>query len=494
MSILRTRLALALFSGVLAISVGGCSTPWAATSTSAKSEPPAMPTDWSGSDVEYYAPPSGEPDMTAVLDKLQQVRAIDPAAEQKLIEELRKTPQKSWPLVAEQFRASLAYHERLAARNPVQHKGGPSAELAHFETGYDSATSSAAETELAANEGRPSAPLGALVDPRKADADGVSSEAMAKSTPYSTPEVIAKSVDDGIRAPREFAASGQAIPISPTANSAATTPNVVQTRLESVVEPEKFTPTGDSGDDSDWQTLVKRAAEDLNGRAAASPSSTAEIHQHVSLRMLWLLAGDTEQALEPIPHITLGEQDYWSQQLFALATYLDHHSQPDDKRRAAAAVMRLSEAETSLRELASLTLRNLSFCKSVYGYGSIETFDADRFSPGEQVALYVEVENYSSKSTAKGFCTSLGSTYEILDESGERVGGGTFPDVDDCCQSRRRDFHIQFGLALPDKIEAGHYKLQLVVKDRQSDKIGHATASFEIRGSRFGNLPSTEQQ
>ena len=100
------------------------------------------------------------------------------------------------------------------------------------------------------------------------------------------------------------------------------------------------------------------------------------------------------------------------------------------------------------------------------------------------MSLYVEVENYHSKSTEKGFCTSLGSTYELLDEKGERVSGGEFPDVDDCCRSRRRDFHIQYGLALPEKMAPGRYQLQLVVKDRQSDKIGHATASFEIRGNR----------
>ena len=71
---------------------------------------------------------------------------------------------------------------------------------------------------------------------------------------------------------------------------------------------------------------------------APSPASTAEVHQHVSLRLLRLLAGQTEAAMEPIPHISPAEQDYWSQQIFALATYLDHHSQPDDKRRAAASV------------------------------------------------------------------------------------------------------------------------------------------------------------
>jgi hypothetical protein len=135
-----------------------------------------------------------------------------------------------------------------------------------------------------------------------------------------------------------------------------------------------------------------------------------------------------------------------------------------------------------LRDVGALSLRNFAFCKSVYGYGALEPYSEDRFSPGQQVSLYVEVENYHSESNEKGFITSLGSTYEILDEQGKRVDGGQFPNVDDCCRSRRRDFHIQFGLKLPEKIAPGRYQLELVVRDRQSDKIAHATASFEIRG------------
>jgi hypothetical protein len=125
----------------------------------------------------------------------------------------------------------------------------------------------------------------------------------------------------------------------------------------------------------------------------------------------------------------------------------------------------------------------------VYGYGSYDQFPIDQFSPGQQVSLYVEVENYHSEPTEKGFCTSLGSTYELLDDMGERVSGGEFPVVDDCCRSRRRDFHIQYGLTLPEKMEPGRYTLELVVKDRQSEKIGHATATFEIRGSRASTPP-----
>jgi len=453
---------------------------------------------------------ASDPDLAGVLDKLQQVREIDPSAEQKLLEQLRRTPSKSWPLVAEQFRASLAYHESLAAK---PHQTGTKVAASRFEsttpsepsalqTGYDSADdgkSNQVMTPIAKRDeldnSRPSAPIGTLVDPRRADSDGISSEAMAKSTPYSTPGAIPQATPEASGQPGPFVTHEAVYPISsdPDVASRQTDANpvsgadsaVVPARLEAIDSGDKANnPPRQQGENADWQQLVERAADDLSDRVAATPATTAEVHQHVSLRMLWLLAGDTEKALAPIPHISPAEQDYWSRQIFALATYLDHHSQPDDKRRAAASVNHLDSATTSLRELGALSLRNFMFCKNVYGYGSIETFANDLFSPGQQITLYVEVENYSSKSTEHGYRTSLGSTYEVLDDHGERIAGGEFPDVDDCCRSRRRDFHIQYGLVLPERIEPGRYQLQLIVKDRQSDKIGHATASFDIRGNR----------
>jgi len=110
--------------------------------------------------------------------------------------------------------------------------------------------------------------------------------------------------------------------------------------------------------------------------------------------------------------------------------------------------------------------------------------DKDQFSPGDQVSLYVEVENYRSQSTEQGFRTLLGSSYELLDENDKRVDGAEFPDVDDYCRSRRHDFHIQYGITLPRSIAPGRYRLNLVVKDRLSDKIGQGTAVFEVREKR----------
>jgi hypothetical protein len=497
--------------------------PWAAT---APHDPPIVPppTTTSAAAIDPQKLQVGyedqQADMASVLDKLQQVRSMDPAAEQKLLEELRRTPPNSWPLVAEQFRASLAYREKVASKG---RRGNRDSETppdilaqtsrAHGSPDYGKLGQSEREDDRVADlrlpesvdrqVGRPSAPIGSLVDPRGAIPDVAA--LLSRSTPYAMPSPIVDGVTlpaaTAPSAPAEFVADARSYPISAdpggqqsTVTTAAATETakngtgVVQAKLD-VTDGAADVSTGASAGASapgtpsqgdDWQELVKMAAADLSEQAAKSPSTTAEIHQHVSLRILRLLEGDTEKALEPIPGISPAEQDHWSRQLFALATYLDHHTQPDDKRRAAASVTHLDEAVSHLREIGSLSVRNLTFCKNVYGYGAVEPYEADRFTPGQQVSLYVEIENYHSKSTEKGYCTSLGSSYELLDEKGTRVAGGEFPDVDDCCRTRRRDFHIQYTLSLPEKLEAGRYRLQVVVKDRQSDKLGNATAAFQI--------------
>ena len=494
-SLMRNKSLFWIAGCAAALAVGGCARPWA-NSLSTAADPPhtsavaAQDAPATGlpplANAEHgrATPPDlpldptvAAPDLAGVLDKLQQVREIDPAAEPRLLEELRRTPPNSWPLVAEQFRASLAYREQLAAASVVASGGQDELSAERF----------------ASLDFRPT---GGLPPQRNFDPAGAPSESLAlpnsMRAEYPSSEPIYPIGANPVAAAVPVTSP---IPASPPGASIGAVPSGVQTSLSAPaqqlagnhvsIQPgsEDLDRTLRSVDDEDWQLLLEKAADDLSRRVAPSPTTTAEVHQHVSLRILRLLTGDTERALEPIPRISPIEQDYWSRQLFALATYLDHHGQPDDKRRAAASVTHLDEAVSHLRELGSLSVRNLAFCKTVYGYGAIEPYDGDRFSPGQQVSLYIEVENYHSQSTEKGYCTSLGSTYEILTEAGERVGGGEIPDVNDCCRTRRRDFHIQYGLALPEKLAPGRYQLQLVIKDRKSDKRGHATAWFEIKGA-----------
>ncbi len=422
--------------------------------------------------------------LASVMDKLQQINAIDPTASQKLLTELQTTPPKLWPATAEQFRSSLAYHEQLIAREKSEHQDAAAgtAPIASAVEPGQPAAKMASSDQANVVKTLPAIDSNQLPKPHVEQANFSVAAIAAENTPATNP------------AARES--------LAPPQNSGASPSTAIVTESRSLSEnhrgPAHFAqsaeqnasvPLSADGSDSsskDWRELVNQAADSLAARVADSPASTAEVHQHVTLRILRLLSGDTEGALEPIPHISPTEQDYWSHQIFALATYLDHHTQPDDMRRAAASAMHLDEALTNLRDVASLTLRNFTICKKVYGYGVLDPYTDAWFVPGQSITLYVEVENYHSRSSDKGYSTLLSSSYELFDEDGKRVAGDVFPDVADLCRSRRRDFHVQYSLALPQKLIPGRYRLQLVVHDRQTDEIANSSVDLEVQpaGSR----------
>jgi hypothetical protein len=198
---------------------------------------------------------------------------------------------------------------------------------------------------------------------------------------------------------------------------------------------------------------------------------------------LQFAAGREDDAYRPIPGASAAQQDYWSKQLFAMATYLNA-TQLDDKQRAAAALPPLDEARAKLSELATLQIRNATFVASVDGYGAYEPRKGDSFEPGEKVTLYAEVENFRSNAAEDGFQTSLATSYQVLDKTGRRVDGKQFPDIVDKCRNQRRDFHMQYDFALPTRIYPGEYNLELTITDHNSGKIGQTTLPFEIAGEK----------
>lgn len=407
-----------------------------------------------------------------VMRDVQKISAEDPLAGKQLLDELSKTDAKMWPLVVQQFRSRQALHEQLL-RNSKQRI----------------ATGKSDEQFLTSDE-PPSERIDRLADPRGIRPDPRLERAFATATPanMSAPEERVDPVATSKEAIAQKPPTGEsyitASPIAAERSDGAVVP-VSATEPRRQVEPAIYStdvvPTAVPAEKLDWQQHLKLAGEDLSGRLVDGPRSTAEVHRVVSLRIINLLAGNTESALKPIPHVSTEEQDYWTGQLFALATFLDHHRQPDDERRAAASVVHLDEAVGHLRELGTLSLRNLAFCKNVYGYGAYEPIDQPTFSAGQQVTLYLEVENYHSESTIKGYNTKLGASYELVDDEGGRLASGDFPNVEDTCQSRRRDFHIQYGLVLPKNAKAGKYHLKISMKDRQSEKMGTASIEFDVR-------------
>jgi len=260
---------------------------------------------------------------------------------------------------------------------------------------------------------------------------------------------------------------------------------VIQTGYQSAI------PNGQAGlaASGPWQAHLAAAIQSVEAENKAKPKGQSYPALEARLRMLYLLAARRDDAMLPIPAASSSDQDYWSKQIFGLCTWLDAERTPDAARRAGETKRILSEALARLGESAPLVVRNLAFCTAVLGYGSIQPFKKSEFAPDQEVLLYAEVENFLSEATAKGFHTSLRSSYQVFDSRGQRVADHEFPVVEEFCQNPRRDYFIGYHLRLPKRIYPGKHTLQLTVEDSQSHKVGQSTIAFTVKGEEEGPAP-----
>ncbi len=232
---------------------------------------------------------------------------------------------------------------------------------------------------------------------------------------------------------------------------------------------------------SEWQSHLSAATRALEAQVGPAPKTDEEMAQAVRLRMLYLLAGRRDAAVQPIPAAPPALQEFWSRELCGLAAWLDTQRTPDPAHRAAETKQVLDEAVSRLGETAPLVVRNLAFCSEVQSYGCLKPFAKNEFAPEQEVLLYAEIENFASEPTHKGFHTSMRSSYQIFDSRGQRVADHDFTVTEEYCQNSRRDFFIGYHLRLPKRIYAGKHTLQLTVEDLKSKKVGQSSIDLMIR-------------
>jgi hypothetical protein len=230
-----------------------------------------------------------------------------------------------------------------------------------------------------------------------------------------------------------------------------------------------------------WDEHLSAAITGLESQLPDEPGTASDVGRHAGLRLLYLLDGRRNEALRAIDGLPPTQQDFWSAQLYGLATYMDADRNADASRRAAEASHHFREALAKLNNMATLEVKNLSLCTDVKSFGIYEPFAKNVFRPGQEVLIYAEVENFQSEQVEKGYKISLRSSYQILDPHGARVAKQEFPTVASECKAPRRDLFVSYSIFLPQRIYAGKYTLQFTVEDLQSQKIGNSTLEFEVQ-------------
>lgn len=391
--------------------------------------------------------------LAAIAPDLQAIAATDPAAHQQLLTQLQTVPPAMWQVTTTQFRATLAYAAQRAQATAPKLPALPPQPVV--------AASTPAQPLFAA----PGATAKVLQPPVSAPALVV---AQTPVEPPSSPVPPIEPPAAPLRIENQHVAASSTQSEVRLVSAESTSPHATERQPVRAPEP------------GNWRQSLDRTITQLSAAAPAQPANTAEAYDHARLRMLQLAAGKEEAAMAPIPGLPASEQGYWSKQLFAVSTMLDSSSQPDVARRAAAASFQLEEASGQLGNVATLAVKNASFCSEVLGFGAYEPLAKPQFKPGDPVKLYLEVANYRSESTAEGYHSTIDTSYRVLDHTGAVVESKEFPPIDDYCLTRRRDFHIQYDTDLPTTIYPNKYKLELTLRDRLGDKLAIETLEFEI--------------
>ena len=439
-----------ILMSLASVLVAGCAaSPWSARegakepSHSEASTPPAATKDSAKASAKGHGENQS---LEPVMAELLQLGALDTADREKLLADMRQTDRSLWPMVIQQFRAAAAYRRQAEQRGASLAAGKPGPSSIDPTSLPIQANASATPADPlrplageAALQRTPQAPdLPAKCSPaaptQAADASQNIPPRLPLAGAESPPEVVAR-----IPVASVVASTPVSPPVASQASALPASAGVVPASYEAAA----------AGTDLRRQlaSAIHAMEAECNGKAKGE-----DVALQARLRMLYLLAGRREDALQPIPKATPAFQDYWSKQLYGLDTWLDANRTPDSARRAAETKRILGEAVERLGEMAPLVVRNLVFCTAVQSFGSVQPFKKPEFTPDQEVLLYAEVDNFAAESTPKGFHTSLRCNYQVFDSRGQRVAQHEFPTIEEHCQNYRHDFFIGYHLRLPKRI------------------------------------------
>ena len=390
--------------------------------------------------------------LAALIDEVQSLGALDPEAQRALLNNLKQCDPKLWPQMVRQFKAALSYRKQMAATPQGATKPDSSIPTATLV----SAVATLADNATASSQNPAERNPPKQIAPSKTD----------------TPPADAKPAK-----PIATVVTNSAAPDAKSEKSAAKP--VFQSAAAAAIAPAAAAPASSTPDA--WQSQLTASILELESQNAGGGTTPADIERQINLRLLYLAAGRRDDAMRPISGMSPEQQQFWTKELFGLATYRDAAKEPDLQRRATEAAMHLREAAAQLGDLAAPVVRNLAFCKEVTSFGVYKKFPNYEFASGDEALLYCELENLKAAATDRGYHTAVKGTYAVLDGHGTRIAEQEFPVSDDFCANPRRDFFILYHIWIPKQIAAGPYTLQLTIEDTQSNKIGQSTVTFRVR-------------
>lgn len=199
------------------------------------------------------------------------------------------------------------------------------------------------------------------------------------------------------------------------------------------------------------------------------------------LKLLNLIANLPEAALYESGNASEKDEEFWRELLLALAIYRGANGSTDSQQVSNT----IDQLKSAIRELvpsSSLRIRRMDLCSEIHSFGRIETFASNSFVASDPILLYVELENFSSQTTANGeWRTQFDAELKFMDAEGEVIETREVPDISDESSSERSDYYLSFELNIPSHLQRGDYRIELRLQDRQTRRTAAGDVKFRIR-------------
>jgi len=146
----------------------------------------------------------------------------------------------------------------------------------------------------------------------------------------------------------------------------------------------------------------------------------------------------------------------------------------------AAESLPLSDAATAVASIRTVSIRTACFASRVQAWGVFDRFPADRFSPGQEVIVYVELDDLAATTAADGHTTCIDAALRLVAADGRPLTTWNFEPIAETCASRRRDYFARFVVRIPETAAAGRCHVALAITDTLAGKTVETTLPLEI--------------
>jgi hypothetical protein len=200
------------------------------------------------------------------------------------------------------------------------------------------------------------------------------------------------------------------------------------------------------------------------------------------LRLLYLAAGQDEQAVAPIKDMDPVQAELLAAIVKAISSSRQAMLQPLDSNPAA--LTAAEELRRLIGQQAGVVIARLALVTKVTSYGDYEAISPARFKAGNEIHAYVytEVGNFRSEPVdGDRLHTLLAEKVQVFDAAGKIVWERSENKIEDRVRSPRRDFFIPFPIHLPANLAPGDYVLKVTIEDRIGSTTDQQRLSFSIQ-------------